>query len=179
MVYIILLVGSGFLVAYSAALYPLLLMFLVRFIRRDKASARSTRLRQVSLVVAAHNEEAVIEGKIRNTMAFDYMTTFLFKAPAFVSFAYMSRKVIRWLTPFLLILFWWCSLALADRQPFGILFWGLNLSMALAVAGLLGMSTNKLARGLAYLYPLNLALIVGYGRYLLGTQRGTWQRAQR
>jgi poly-beta-1,6-N-acetyl-D-glucosamine synthase len=107
------------------------------------------------------------------------MTTFFFKASPFVSFAYVSRKVIRWLTPFLLILFWGCSMALADRQPFGILFWSLNLSIALAIVGVLGGSKNKLVRALAYLYSLNLALIVGYGRYLLGIQRGTWQRAQR
>src|SRR3981081_3676184 len=72
MVFIILLVVSGFLVAYSAALYPLLLMLSAQFIRRDKASATSTRLRQVSLVVAAPNEEAVIEDKTRNTLAFQY-----------------------------------------------------------------------------------------------------------
>jgi biofilm PGA synthesis N-glycosyltransferase PgaC len=378
MVYIILLLASGFLVAYSAALYPLLLMCSARFIRRDKTWEDSTHFRQVSLVVAAHNEESVIEDKIRNTLMFDYpkerleflvgsdgstdrtdeicrrhpwvkferiepragkanvlntlipkargeivvlsdantiiepraltamlrhfddptvggvcgrlilvsdrenvnvatteraywgyesrikeleshcystvganggiyairkelffpippdtiiddfvismnllqqgkrlvfekdaiareavsksfrdefrrkvrigggdlqallrMSAFFSKASAFVSFAYVSRKVIRWLTPFLLILFWGCSLALADRQPFLILFWGLNLSMALAVAGLTGMSTNRFARGFAYLYSLNLALMVGYGRYLLGRQRGTWQRAQR
>jgi len=363
-------------VAYSSALYPLLLMLAARFVRRHQASASSTRLTQVSLVVAAHNEEAVIEDKIRNTMAFDYpkerleflvgsdgstdrtdeicrrhpwvrferiepragkanvlntlipkargeiivlsdantiiepgalakmlrhfddptvggvcgrlilvsdranvaetervywgyesrikeleshcystvganggiyairkelffpippdtiiddfvismnllqqgkrlvferdavgreavsksfrdefwrkvrigggdlqaflrMTTFFFRVSGFVSFAYVSRKVIRWLTPFLLILFWSCSLALADQQPFRILFWSLNLSMVLALVGVLGGSTNKLVRGLAYLYSLNVALVVGYGRYLLGMQRGTWQRAQR
>jgi hypothetical protein len=75
--------------------------------------------------------------------------------------------------------FWLSSLALADRQPFGILFWSLNLSIAVAVAGVLGMSTNRLVRGLAYLYSLNLALLVGYGGYVLGIQRTTWRRAER
>jgi biofilm PGA synthesis N-glycosyltransferase PgaC len=376
MVYLILLVVSGFLVAYSAALYPLLLMLGVRFIRRNATVASAAHLPQVSLVVAAHNEEAVIEDKIRNTLALDYpkerieflvgsdgstdrtdeicrrhssvrferieprggkanvlntlipkargeivvlsdantiiepgalaammrhfddptvggvcgrlilvsgsekmqdtervywgyesrikalesrwhstvganggiyairkelffpippdtiiddfvismnllqqgrrlvfehdavareavsksfqdefwrkvrigggdlqallrMTTFFSRASAFASFAYVSRKVIRWLTPFLLIVFWTCSLALADQRPFGILFWSLNGSIALAALGLVGGSKNKLVRALAYGYSLNLALIVGYGRYLLGMQRGTWQRAQR
>src|SRR5204863_9434492 len=105
--------------------------------------------------------------------------TRFFRASTFVSFVYLSRKVIRWLIPFLLILFWLCSLALADRQPFAILFWGLNLSIALAVMGLLGVSTNKFVRALAYLYSLNLALLVGYGRYVVGVQRVTWRRAER
>lgn len=104
---------------------------------------------------------------------------FFFRAPAFVCFAYVSRKVIRWLIPFFLIVLWLCSMALADRQPFGILFWGLNLSMVLAVIGLLSGSGNKLVMALAYLYSLNAALLVGYGRYLLGLQRATWRRTPR
>jgi hypothetical protein len=49
----------------------------------------------------------------------------------------------------------------------------------LAIVGLLGGSRNRVVRALAYLYSLNLALILGYGRYLLGMQRATWQKAQR
>jgi len=376
MVYLILLVVSGFLVAYSTALYPLVLMLGARFIQRKTTGGNPTRLPFISVVVAAHNEEAVIEDKIRNTHALDYprnrieflvgsdgssdrtdeicrrhpwvkferieprggkanvlntlipkargeiivlsdantiieagalaamvrhfedqtvggvcgrlvlvsgsekmqdtervywgyesrikalesqwhstvganggiyairkelfvpippdtiiddfvismnllqqgrrlvfehdavaheavsksfrdefwrkvrigggdlqamlrMTTFFQKASAFVSFAYVSRKVIRWLTPFLLIVFWLSSLALANQPPFGILFWTLNASIALAVLGLAAGSKNKFVRALAYLYSFNLALIIGYGRYVLGMQRGTWQRAQR
>ena len=107
------------------------------------------------------------------------MTKFFFRASAFVCFACVSRKVIRWLIPFLLILFWLCSLALADSQPFVTLFWVLNLSIASALVGVLGGSRNKLVMALAYLYSLNLALLVGYARYLLGIQRVTWRRAQR
>jgi len=373
---LILLVISGFLVAYSYALYPLLLLVGARFIRREESPTKAARLPHVSLVVAAHNEERVIEDKIRNTMALDYprehleflvgsdgstdqtdeicrrypwvtferiaprrgktnvlntlipkargeiivltdantilqpdalramvrhfdditvggvcgrlvlvsdrqkladtervywdyetrvkelesrwystiganggiyairkelfvpiptdtiiddfvislnlleqgrrlvferdavareevsksfqdefwrkvrigagnlqtlgrRTGFFFRAPLFVSFAYVSRKVIRWLIPFLLIVFWLCSLALADGQPFAILFWGLNLSMVLAMVGLLGLSKSKLVMALAYLYSLNVALLVGYGRYLFGLQGTAWRRAER
>jgi biofilm PGA synthesis N-glycosyltransferase PgaC len=377
MIALILLLTSGFLVAYSCALYPLVLMLGARFLRRGAPGRRSTDLPFVSVVVAAHNEEAVIEDKIRNTFALDYpkdrlefligsdgsidrtdeicrrhawvrfqrieprggkanvlntlipkargeiillsdantiieagalkkmvqrfddptvggvcgrlvlvsdrakvmedtervywgyesrikeleshwhstvganggiyairkelyfpippdtiiddfvismnmlqlgrrlvfepeavareavsksfrdefwrkvrigggdlqalvrLAPMFLKTSAFVTFAYVSRKVIRWLMPFFLMVFWASSLRLADQQPFGILFWGLNLSMVLAVVGLLGVSSNRVVRGCAYLYSLNVALILGYGRYLLGLQRGTWQRAQR
>jgi cellulose synthase/poly-beta-1,6-N-acetylglucosamine synthase-like glycosyltransferase len=72
MVYVILLLASGFLVAYSCALYPLMLMLGARFVRRREPSPKATGLPRLSVVVAAHNEEAVIEEKIRNTFALDY-----------------------------------------------------------------------------------------------------------
>jgi cellulose synthase/poly-beta-1,6-N-acetylglucosamine synthase-like glycosyltransferase len=104
---------------------------------------------------------------------------FISQASAFVSFAYVSRKVIRWLIPFLLIVVWLCSLGLADQQPFALLFWALNASMGLAALGLLGVTDNKIVRGFTYLYSFNVALLLGYGRYLFGMQRATWRRAQR
>jgi hypothetical protein len=72
MVYVILLSASGFLVAYSCALDPLLLMVGARFIRDHENSPKATESPVVSVAVAAHDEETVIEAKIRNTQAFDY-----------------------------------------------------------------------------------------------------------
>jgi poly-beta-1,6-N-acetyl-D-glucosamine synthase len=114
-----------------------------------------------------------------NLQALRRRTTFLLKVPAFAAFAYVSHKALRWLSPLLLIACWFCSLALADRPAFGFAFWLLNLSMALAVAGVLRVTTNKLVMALAYAYSLNLALLVGYGGYILGLQPVTWRRAER
>ncbi len=104
---------------------------------------------------------------------------FFFKVPAFVAFAYLSHKVIRWFIPLLLISIWICSLLLSDRQPFCALFWGYNLTLLLSVAGVVGVSKNRLVKAFSYLYFLNLALLIGYGRYLVGIQRVTWRKAQR
>lgn len=104
---------------------------------------------------------------------------FFFKAPTFVTFACLSHKVIRWFIPILLIVFWICSLLLSGRQPFDILFWGYNLTLLLSLVGIVGMSNNRLILAFSYLYSFNLALLIGYGRYLLGLQRATWRRAKR
>jgi biofilm PGA synthesis N-glycosyltransferase PgaC len=105
--------------------------------------------------------------------------SFPFKVPPFVGFAFLSHKIIRWLIPFLLIVIWVCTLLLSDRQPFKGLFWIYNVTLLVAVAGMLGMSENRLVKAFSYLYALNLALLIGYGRYLLGIQRVTWRRGQR
>ncbi len=114
-----------------------------------------------------------------NLQALLRQANFISRASVFVAFAYLSHKVIRWLAPFLLVAVWLCSFALADWRPVSILFWSLNFSMLLALAGLLEVSQNRFVRACAYGYSLNLALLVGYGLYLFGFQRRTWRRAQR
>lgn len=63
---------SGFLVVYSYVLYPILLWCGARFTQRHESPARPARFPLVSVVVAAHNEESVIEEKISNTRALEY-----------------------------------------------------------------------------------------------------------
>lgn len=101
------------------------------------------------------------------------------KVPIFVTFAYLSHKVIRWFVPFLLVNIWVCSLFMSDRQPFSTLFWVYNFTLLLPIVGVMRVSRNRLVKAFTYLYSFNLALLIGYGRYLLGIQRVTWQRAQR
>lgn len=103
----------------------------------------------------------------------------LLRAPGFVVFAYLSHKVVRWLIPLMLIAIWVCCLALSDLVLFRALFWAYNATLALAWVGLAGWSQNRIVRGLAYLFSINLALLLGYWRYLLRTQRVTWRKAAR
>lgn len=105
--------------------------------------------------------------------------TYILKVPAFVTFAYLSHKVIRWLIPLLLVIIWVCALLPSDRQPFAALFWIYNLTLLLAAAGVTGVCKNRFVGAFSYLYALNLALLIGYGRYRLGIQRVTWRRAER
>ena len=61
-----------FLAVYPYALYPLLLMILARLFPRP--SARDARVAGLSatVIVSAHNEEAVIERKLRTTLDSDF-----------------------------------------------------------------------------------------------------------
>ena len=68
---------------------------------------------------------------------------------------------------------------LSDRQPFGVLFWAYNLTLVMALLGVAGLSKSRLVKAFTYGYFINLALLVGYGRYALGLQRVTWRRAKR
>jgi len=59
------------LLLYTHLAYPLVLAGLARLTRRPP-TPRATELPSVSLIVAAHDEEDVIEAKVRDALALDY-----------------------------------------------------------------------------------------------------------
>jgi len=61
-------------VAYSYLVYPIILILSVRLFGRKEHPdfLRDDALPAVTLLIAAHNEEPVIEGRIRNALAMDY-----------------------------------------------------------------------------------------------------------
>jgi cellulose synthase/poly-beta-1,6-N-acetylglucosamine synthase-like glycosyltransferase len=63
-----------FLVSYAYLVYPLLVWGLSRVFHRQVVprTGEDADLPAVSLLIAAHNEEAVIEDRIRNALAMDY-----------------------------------------------------------------------------------------------------------
>ena len=62
---------SAFLIVYAYILYPVLLFLFDKFIQRPKF-ATSENLPKVSLVIAAYNEEKVIENRIKNCLELGY-----------------------------------------------------------------------------------------------------------
>lgn len=62
------------LLLYSYVVYPLLLLCFVRLFgaTRTPAPVPDSMLPSVSLLIAAHNEESVIEERLRNAVALDY-----------------------------------------------------------------------------------------------------------
>jgi cellulose synthase/poly-beta-1,6-N-acetylglucosamine synthase-like glycosyltransferase len=60
------------LIVYAHAGYPLLLAALARLRRRAESPLPEASLPRVSLIVAAHDEEAVIERRVENAVALDY-----------------------------------------------------------------------------------------------------------
>jgi cellulose synthase/poly-beta-1,6-N-acetylglucosamine synthase-like glycosyltransferase len=64
------LAGSALVLAYAFAGYPILVAALARL--RPRAFAPAPIEPRLSLVIAAYNEEAVIEKKLENTLALDY-----------------------------------------------------------------------------------------------------------
>lgn len=103
-----------------------------------------------------------------------------------LSFSFFSHKVLRWLTPFLLMLLANCLL---------LLWWGggnywAGLTLGIAVGclvsvvvldlllGRLGIHLPPL-RNLNYFLAMNAALLVGFLRYLTGIKSNVWKPSQR
>lgn len=64
---------SLFLISYTYLFYPLLVYFLSVFFKKEVIRNESEEsLPSVSIVMAAYNEEAYIEAKIRNCLSLDY-----------------------------------------------------------------------------------------------------------
>jgi cellulose synthase/poly-beta-1,6-N-acetylglucosamine synthase-like glycosyltransferase len=63
---------SAALIVYTHVGYPLVLRLLVALRRSGKAPRQAAELPRVSLIVAAYDEEEVIEAKVANALALDY-----------------------------------------------------------------------------------------------------------
>ena len=105
-----------------------------------------------------------------------------------VSFAFVSHKLLRWLAPFFLVGMLWANFWLA-----GQLFYGSTLLLQglFYISGLLGTLLPKLGGVLAkapifrvlsipkYFLLMNFAVILGCMRFLFRRQQVTWAKAQR
>lgn len=113
----------------------------------------------------------------------------LFRHPDFLlggtwtlRFTYVSHKVLRWLTPHLLLVAFLASLVLW-HEP---LHRFLAVAMAAGAAGalLVFLTRDRLPwpgvlRGLSFFGLLNLAFLVGFARFATGNYRGSWRRTAR
>ncbi len=103
----------------------------------------------------------------------------------FVSFAFVSHKLLRWATPGLLAVALLANAAAAARPD----AWGYRALLALQLAfyalAATGARAATAARapGLAsaahHFLAMNLALAVGFWRWVRGTQRAAWERTER
>jgi cellulose synthase/poly-beta-1,6-N-acetylglucosamine synthase-like glycosyltransferase len=102
-----------------------------------------------------------------------------------VAFAWWSHKVLRWLTPQLLLVLlaatmalvvggagWFFQLALAGQLALPLL---LVLDEGLRRTG----RHSRVLRFVTHFYSMNAALLVGYWRYLRGIKTTVWQPTQR
>jgi cellulose synthase/poly-beta-1,6-N-acetylglucosamine synthase-like glycosyltransferase len=97
------------------------------------------------------------------------------------AFAFWSHKVLRWVTPALLLLVALSSALLASTHPLYAL--ALLLQGAFYGLALLGGSApgplQRVGPAVRYFVEMNAALAVGFWRFLRGTQAVAWERAAR
>lgn len=96
-----------------------------------------------------------------------------------LAFAFFSHKILRWVTPFLLLILCFVTIALIPTN---------NVFLYLAFAqGLLFLSPFaiplvkkiKPALFIAHFYNMNLALLIGFFKYIQGVKSSVWQPTQR
>lgn len=102
----------------------------------------------------------------------------------FVFFAFVSHKLLRWATPLLLPVALLATAALAVTPG----AWGYRLLLVaqlgfygLALAGRQGVAgpLRRVASVAHYFVAMNVALAVGFWRFVRGTQGPTWRRTER
>ena len=99
----------------------------------------------------------------------------------FSAFSFWSHKVLRWFAPFLLIGALFFNAFLAGEKFYLIIFIS---QVSFYTAALIGRISPKAGRikvfGVCYYFvSMNIALLVGFFKFLTGTQKVTWERTER
>jgi hypothetical protein len=99
-----------------------------------------------------------------------------------IAFTYFSHKIARWLCPFFLIGAFASSLLLADRHPYDFLLGaqvGLYLVAGLGTRAKSPAIASKCLRLTTLFAGMNLALLVGFWRWMTSEPHGAWTRTAR
>jgi cellulose synthase/poly-beta-1,6-N-acetylglucosamine synthase-like glycosyltransferase len=121
--------------------------------------------------------------KIRISIG-NYQNLFEFKSllwPVWspISFAFISHKILRWLTPFFLIMIFIVSLFLAIYQDYFIYFSAVQATLFLTPLFIPVLKKVKPILFIAHFYNMNLALLIGFFSYLKGVKSSVWQPTPR
>lgn len=96
--------------------------------------------------------------------------------------AFVSHKLLRWVTPFLLVGALVANVALACQPGYAVLLAAQGLFYAGSLVGAFyrgGGAVGRALRMAAMFTGMNAALAYGFVKWLLGLQRGTWRRTTR
>jgi cellulose synthase/poly-beta-1,6-N-acetylglucosamine synthase-like glycosyltransferase len=99
-----------------------------------------------------------------------------------IALAYFSHKVLRWFGPWLMLIGFVANLRLLHVPAFALIFLGQLVLYELAFGALLLHRVplvGRAASALRYFLILNVALLVGLGRFVLGVERPFWSTAPR
>jgi cellulose synthase/poly-beta-1,6-N-acetylglucosamine synthase-like glycosyltransferase len=99
-----------------------------------------------------------------------------------IALAFLSHKVLRWLCPFFLLGMLAANLLLLDQPLYRLMLAAQLMFYAVSAAGTFlpgSAPLVRLIRATTMFSSMNLALLVGFGRWLTGRQRGAWQRTAR
>jgi cellulose synthase/poly-beta-1,6-N-acetylglucosamine synthase-like glycosyltransferase len=112
-----------------------------------------------------------------------YFSALLIKPFSFFSFCFISHKVLRWLTPFFWFVIIFTNILLLKSSFFYPLFFLLQVIFLILPPFdmfLKRINVNLVPlRFFTHLYFMNIALFVGFVRYLQGIESGAWAPTKR
>jgi cellulose synthase/poly-beta-1,6-N-acetylglucosamine synthase-like glycosyltransferase len=119
---------------------------------------------------------------IGNYQALFRHPNYLFSTHPALSFTYFSHKVLRWLTPHLLLLILICSLLLACDITYAAVFAVQFLGYAFAYLVFVlrdRVKWPKIVKAGLFFAVLNVAFLIGFKRFIMSDYRGSWKRTER
>lgn len=126
-------------------------------------------------------KKRISAGNYQNLMRFGRLL-FSTKPPG-VAFCFWSHKVLRWLTPFLLIAAFICNAVLCNQNYFYYSLFIMQLAiLLLPFADLLLNKLHiywRLLRFVRYFYTMNIALLIGFLNYIKGIKTNVWEPTKR
>ena len=130
---------------------------------------------------SSNDLKAEIRRKIRigagNLQSLKYIYPLLLPKSGIVCFLFWSHKMVRWLVPLMLPVLYLVPFFSHDDLKYLIL--AIELSMlALALVGVKYFRKNKLITVNTYFFVINIAMLTGYLKYLLGLQGGIWEKGR-
>jgi cellulose synthase/poly-beta-1,6-N-acetylglucosamine synthase-like glycosyltransferase len=100
-----------------------------------------------------------------------------------VAFSFFSHKVLRWLGPFFLLFLFISNIILAFYYPFYRIL--LIIQGLLIISPIIDFLLRKIGlhivilRFITHFYSMNLALLVGFLKFIKGTETNVWQPTRR
>jgi poly-beta-1,6-N-acetyl-D-glucosamine synthase len=156
------------------------------FVLSTQALLKGSKVIYEPLAIASEQPSNSVYGEFRRKVRIaaanfngipEFRALFLPKF-GFVAFALWSRKAIRWMVPFLLIIIFISSIILFEVSPlYQIVALG---GVLLCLIGAVGFVFEKLEVhpgffGLPYYFlAVNLALLIGFFKFVFKSQRSTW-----
>lgn len=127
----------------------------------------------------------IATGNFQNLLTFSHLLRFnIFRHTHLkgVAFCFWSHKVLRWLGPFFLIAVFISNLLLVQRPFYRLTFSLYCASLLLPFVDFLlrKLSIHSvLLRFLTHFYSMNLALLIGFFKYIKGVKTNVWQPTKR
>lgn len=112
-----------------------------------------------------------------NVQALKHTGSLLMPKYGLISFMFWSHKIFRWCVPILLLCVYILPVFSIQKYPFGLLIVQ-NTILLMAVFGTKYCRDNRWIKMNTYFFSVNIALLLGYLKYITGRHKVTWEKTR-